>query len=148
MKKIAIGLIVLFCFSCRNRTEKWLDSLSSFERAGDEQLTVEALKPAGRDTTAVLYNVRIYPSKTWLDHKNEQATVRFNYAMDSCFYLSAGGLTYKANVVQPVANGLTNCFEYLVSFDLDPAMETGKASLIYQDKYINNQRYTLALINK
>ncbi|MHB8205938.1 hypothetical protein [Mucilaginibacter sp.] len=148
MRRLLFGLVILACCSCKTPTQKWLGNLSAFQRAGDDQLTVEALKTRTKDTTGLTYNVRIYPSKQWLDSKTEQGGVQFNYGMDSCFYLNAGGIDYKPAMVQPIANGLTNCFEYLVSFDLTPAMETKEADLIYQDKYINRKRYTLQLINR
>jgi hypothetical protein len=148
MRLLLIGLLMLVFCSCKTPAQKWLDNLTSFQRVSDGEMTIEALKAKTTDTTTITYNIRIYPSKQWLDNKTEQMSVQFSYGMDSCFYLNTGGLNYKPGMVQPIANGLTDCFEYLVSFDLGSAIKAGQVGLVYQDKYINRKRYTLQLNNQ
>jgi hypothetical protein len=62
------------------------------------------------------------------------------YRMDSCFYLQAGKKIIYAALVQPVANGLSGTFEYLVSFDSVEAEKEGY-KVVYHDRYLNKAKY-------
>jgi len=107
-------------------------------------MQVKALKNASGDGASLDYAVRLLPGKALeatLDGKTKTALC---YGMDSCFYLLAGGQKVYSAIVQPIANGVSGSFEYMLSFVVDD-LKGGKWSLVYQDRYLNHKKYTLSL---
>lgn len=142
-----MALLTLWLASCRNRTEQWQDSLADVRelRAGSLAVVLMKVWPAAGDTASLTYKIRIYPAKQWIeDHTSDQKNGLF-YHMDSCFSIRAGKASFNATMVQPVNNGIANCFEYLLLFDIDPAMKNARLSLVYKDKFIDGKPYILNL---
>jgi len=140
--------MLLSLVACKSASQKWMDGLTTFSKLGDTTESVEILKLKPADTSSLNYSVRIYPGKQWLTDKKDEQSVEMNYQMDSCIYIRNGGKTFNAAMIQPIANGLTNCFEYLVSFDLEPGMKGPRPAMVYQDKFISKKQYTFQLNTK
>jgi hypothetical protein len=142
------GMLLISLGACRTRSQQWVDGLSPFSKQGDTTETVELLKLKAADTSSLNYSVRIYPSKQWLVEKKDKRSIEMNYEMDSCFYIRNSGKTFRPVMIQPIANGLADCFEYMVSFDLEPSMEGPKPVLFYRDKFITKNLYSFQLNSK
>lgn len=140
-------IIALFALSaCKTPGQKWLDGLAAYQEVRSRSMTLEIMKMADKNDTVVLnYKVRIYPAKQWLANRPAGAVNDLNYRMDSCFAVRAGSVKQPAVFVQPVANGVKDCFEYLVSFEMGNAMKMKTLQLVYTDKYIDGHTYFLDL---
>lgn len=90
------------------------------------------------------YSVRLIPEKALLESKDQLAKTALWYRMDSCFYVMAGQKKVYASIVQPIANGVMGRFEYLLSFEISD-LETANWHMVYQDKYLNQKKYTMNL---
>ncbi|MDB5123555.1 MAG: hypothetical protein JWP94_1684 [Mucilaginibacter sp.] len=125
-------------FSCRNNS-----SVKAFKRDG---LAIEIARIAGEPGAAsgLNYSARLIPDKKLADTKDKELTSALWYRMDSCFYLQQGGKKVFASIIQPIANGVAGSYEYFLSFDISQAEES-KWHLIYQDKYLNQKKYSLNL---
>jgi hypothetical protein len=133
--KIITYLTLLLCFfGCKPK--------GKFTTIKDEQLMVQAISVPG--DSGLTYKVRIYPQKQWQDQK-PKLTQKMQYDADSCFYLTKGNLRYYATDISPIANGMKNNFEYLVSFAALPKNETDSVMLIYHDKHLTQKDYKLLL---
>lgn len=147
MKSIlAIGAFLLL-LSCNSATQNWLTGLVDFKdlQAKSFYLEISKIKPAPADTTSLNYKIRIYPSKEWVEGQTSEGKTRLNYGMDSCFSLQTGKLNVKPSYFQPVNNGIVNCFEYMVSFEISNSIRYKRVQLVYHDKVIDGKQYILEL---
>lgn len=147
-RKAGILLIAaVMLFSCQSPVERWLDHLAAFKETTSKTLSVQAMKmnAAPNDTNSFSYQVRIYPAKAWLEDNAQSQNINFFYHMDSCFSLKAGAKGFPPAIVQPVSNGISGCYEYLLSFNLEPSIKGRKIELVYQDKFIDGRKYSLQL---
>lgn len=141
MKKYGILIIILLA-ACRTPQQQWLDSLAGYKETKSKTMTLQIMKMTDKkDTTVLNYQVRLYPAKDWLENSPPDATNNLNYRMDSCFTLKAGGRKQNPVFVQPVAGGVKNCFEYLVSFTMDNTVKMKTLQLVYTDRYIDGRTY-------
>ena len=146
MKKIAIMVLTLAVMSCKGRTEKWFNGLADYKEVTSSSMQIEVLKmDTQRDTSLLNYKLRIYLDRSWVDKNQPNQTNEMNYQADSCFYILAGGVKCRPAFVQPVANGIKNCYEYLISFNADKQLKMKSLNLVYADKYIDGKTYTLDL---
>jgi hypothetical protein len=148
MKRNLLFLILITLPACKTPTERWLGGLEEFKEIKSGTLSLQALrmKSAANDTTELNYKVRIYPSRSWLANNRSAASTRdFYYRMDSAFTLKYGSQTMRPQLVQPVANGLSNCFEYLISIEITPEIKMKHISILYRDKFIDGRQYTMDL---
>jgi hypothetical protein len=147
MKRITTLALMLALTACKTPTQRWLDGLEDQVRAGDQALTLEArrIPPRDGDTSTVTYRVRLYPAKDWLGTRGAAGTNELNYHTDSCFLLRQGKHDFAPALFEPVSNGRPGCFEYLLSFDLDRAMQAGRLQLVYRDRFISGKPYSLIL---
>jgi|SRR6185437_5505588 len=124
-------------FICCNKKRTYSENKS-------DGLTVQATEiPAGASETGVVnYSARLIPDNALSAAKNGETKTALWYSMDSCFYLQAGNKKIYANLTQPIANGVTGTFEYLLSFEITRQSDV-QYSLIYQDKYLNHKKYEL-----
>lgn len=109
----------------------------------DADLSIQCIRKADADDTEQLnFMVRIFPEQDKFA-KNKDLGVDMQLHMDSCFYtLQNGAKNYPLQVI-PVANGVKNCFEYLLVFN-NPTGGTEKyRTLTYHDKFINKKTYQL-----
>jgi hypothetical protein len=147
-KKIwAIILMTAFC-SCKSATQRWMDSMVEFKEINGKALSLQVMKMAadGSDTTSFAYKIRIYPAKTAIEnYANAGQPLDFYYRMDSCFYLRQGAVNISPVIVEPVNNGIANCYEYLLYFNINKTIKLKHLDLVYADKFIDGKQYALGL---
>jgi len=143
MNKINAALFVvlsaLILSACKKKSPQ-------VKEVKDKDLTmqVRVLENTAGSTSSLDYAIRLIPGKTLdatLDNKTKTALC---YGMDSCFYLLADNKKVYSNIVQPIANGVSGSYEYMLSFE-STDLKSGKRSLVYQDRYLNHKKYTLSL---
>lgn len=138
MKKLLIvGFTLLSACSQRN---------DSFNEVRDKDIAVQIMKleNTGSNVDIMSYKVRLIPEEKLMKEKSQDVKNALWYKMDSCFYLQKGGKKIYANMVQPIANGVTGTFEYLLDFETENTSGL-HGNLVYQDKYINQHQYQLKL---
>jgi hypothetical protein len=140
-------LLMLLQLSCKSATDRWLAGMTEFKEINDKALSLQVMKMhlSSHDTAGFGYQVRIYPSETWLEDRGAGQSVNFFYHMDSCFTVRAGKASVLPAVMQPVSNGIANCYEYLLYFNIEKAIRLKNIELVYKDKFINGKLYTLRL---
>ncbi|MBS1525839.1 MAG: hypothetical protein JST19_09345 [Bacteroidetes bacterium] len=133
--------------SCKTATERWLGGLTNFKELDDNALSLQVMKMQLQptDTTSFGYQVRIYPSKTWLENQGPGQAVDFLYHTDSSFCIRAGKACISPVIVQPVNNGIANCYEYLLYFHVEKEIRLKNIELVYADRFINKKQYALKL---
>jgi hypothetical protein len=111
----------------------------------DEDITIKAMiMDNAADTGETVFTARVIPGKL-ATRVNDSLKMKMVYSMDSCFYLQSGKKTTYPNLIQPIANGLSGMFEYMVSFDNSAAAAPG-VEIIYQDKHLNHRKYILTAV--
>jgi hypothetical protein len=147
MKQGVIVLMFLMLASCKTATERWLSGLADNKelQAGNFSLEMMKVKPASADTTSLNYKIRIYPSKQWAESKTSEQKAGMYYGMDSCFSLQAGKKNLKPSLFQPVNNGIANCYEYLISFEVSEIIKSTHVELLYHDKLIDGKQHIIEL---
>jgi hypothetical protein len=135
---VFITCLTGFTIGCTSRQTK-LHEISS---NGVRLQIIQLENPAGGDPQAVTYKARLIPDKSLLDQKNAVSKSAMIYKMDSCFYLQSRTKKIYASLVQPIANGVSGTYEYLIEFETP--ISTGY-DFIYQDRYLNQKKYSLAL---
>ena len=116
-------------------------------QTGDSSLTVQVMRLPADDKATVSYKVRLITSKSLLEGKTTEQKNAMWYKMDSCFYLQQGTGKIYAALVQPVANGVSNTYEYLVEFDNDKEIVDDNVAMVYDDKYLNRRKYIVKTQN-
>ena len=144
MKKInsLIAFLLLMACSCRPAGD-WGDGLAGYKETHSRDLSVEILRMAGGDTAAVNYRIRLRPSAKNNAFVGQQE--HLNYGMDSCFYLVSGAGKVSPSFVQAVPDGIKECYEYLVSFNISEAQKLKPLSLVYDDRLTGLKRFSLSL---
>ncbi|WP_139112905.1 hypothetical protein [Mucilaginibacter sp. PPCGB 2223] len=92
--------------------------------------------------------MRLIPDKQLIEEKSSNQKTALYYKMDSCFYIAEGLKKNYAVMVQPVANGVSGTYEYLLEFENGNAPQADTINLIYNDKYINQKSYSLKITDK
>jgi hypothetical protein len=101
------------------------------------------IKSADSATTA--YKVRVILTETKLKEQvTSEITHGLLYNTDSLFYIQESKRKVYPILIQPVANGVANTFEYLIDFDKKE--NEADASMIYHDKYLTKKDYRVKLI--
>lgn len=145
MRKYGFILMLLAVAACNTQRQKWQDSLVAYKEIKDKAMELELMKSPENDTTVLNYKIRIFPAKAWLENQPSNSGYNFNYRMDSCFFIKAGNVKHYPLFTQPIANGIKNCFEYMVSFQTDNGIKMKELQLMYADKYINGKTYSFEL---
>ena len=137
--------LFLFCLPGMLAGCKKKDSFTEVKR---DRLTIQIRKLPGSADMAggVSYAARIIPDKG-LAANDIALKTKMEYRADSTFYIRSGKQKIYADLVQPVANGVAGTFEYLVSFS-GGDNEYKNGTLVYQDKYLNHQKYDFSLKNE
>jgi len=110
-------------------------------QTADDQLALQIAKLGNDDDSVSTFKVRLRllsPVLTELAKDNNEAMY---YRADSCFYLSDGNRKVYPLMLQPIANGASYTYEYLISF---PQKYAGHVpvNLTYQDHYFNRRTYS------
>lgn len=143
----AVLLLTLLLASCKTATEKWLAGMTQFKELNDKSLSMQIMKMSSKaiDTSSFGYQVRIYPSKSWIEGQGREQSVNFLYHMDSCFTIQAGNASISPVMVQPISNGIANCYEYMLYFNVEKAIRLKNVELVYKDRFIDGKQYALKL---
>lgn len=126
-----------------------LESLTNYTEAKDSEYVIQAMKL--KDQTGgniIKYGVRVFPGKGILSLLTEENKQALWYQMDSSFYLQTGSKKFYADMIEPIANGQKNNFEYLLMFEIDPGMNFKDMSLAFNDKYLSHKTHYLELNSK
>lgn len=138
MKVSVIAAACLMLFACKEKN-------LSFQEAKGRNLTVQIMKiNNNQDKSEMIYQVRLLPDKSIMEKLTAEKRNEIWYRMDSCFYIKTKDAKISANLVQPIANGQTQNFEFMLSFLVDNAI-TDSSTLVYQDKYLNKETYNFKL---
>jgi hypothetical protein len=122
---------------------------SSIKELTIKGLTIQIKKMENEpgDLTSVVYAARLIPAKT-IQKESDTSKTKLWYKMDSCFYIQNGKEKIYASLVQPIANGISGSFEYMLSFDSqDDGFKRDKI-LVYQDRYLNHIKYAIGIGNE
>jgi hypothetical protein len=146
-KYLLLLSMLTIIYSCRTATERWVDGMADFRETGNKDLNLQVarLKKQIRDTVALDYKVRIYLHGKATEARGYDANLNFYYHMDSCFSVKADGREFLPVIVQPVNNGIANCYEYLLSFRVDPAIRLRTLEFVYRDRFVDGKKYELNL---
>jgi hypothetical protein len=139
MKKNSLLIFISILASCGHKN-------AAFREVKDRDLTIQVmqLKDAEDDHT-ISYKARLLPDKKLLESKSKDEKQALYYTMDSCFYINTGNTKIYAALVQPIANGVSGSYEYLLQFEKDKDLKTDTIALVYQDRYINKKTYSLKM---
>ena len=130
---------------CRTASERWLSGMVSYAETHSKTFSVEILRIAQpADTSAITYRVRLRP----LGKERSATAAYFEYHSDSSFTLKLGNKSFSPAIVQAVPDGIKGCYEYLLSFNIEPAMQLKPLALVYRDGNVDPQTYTLNLNQK
>jgi hypothetical protein len=111
----------------------------------DYLIQVMPLQMNGDNAEATGYKVRILPQEKLLNNRSGQLKQSLWYGADSCFYLTTGKKDIQPELVQAVANGITNCFEYMVVFNSGGFEEGERMSLVFNDRHITHEKHFIEL---
>lgn len=135
MRYLQILTVVLFFISCSKP--------ASVAEIKDKDLLIRAtFKAGGSADSDQEYKVRIFPELKYGEPVDKKVNEQMAYQIDSCFYKIRGKEKQFPDAVIPVANGIKNCFEYLVVFS-GKADHKAQNELHYESKYINATTYKL-----
>lgn len=138
--------LFLFCLPAILGGCKKKDALIEVKR---DRLTIQ-IRRLPQDANAaneMTYAARIIPDKGLIAANDAALKTKMEYRADSTFYIRRGKQKIYADLVQPVANGVAGTFEYLVSFS-GGNDDYKNRTLVYQDKYLNHQKYDFNLNNE
>lgn len=141
LKKVVIVVfLITFFYSCKHG--------GRLVEAGDKDMSVQLIRldNNGGNDGGLSYKVRLIPDKKLLQGKGREERNKLLFKMDSCFYLVNGVQKIYASMVQPVANGVGDTYEYLLVFD--EKLNPDSLTMVYQDKYISQKSYTLKLVKE
>jgi len=141
MKKAILILSLIILASCGHGN-------SSFSEIKDHDLTIQVMQLKDDGDSIITYKARLTPDKQLLETKSKDEKQALYYTMDSCFYINKGNIKIYAALVQPIANGVSGSYEYMLQFEKDKKLNTDSINLVYQDKYINRKTYSLKMNQK
>jgi len=139
MKLLAIILVTIItaCTTGKNY------GLSQIE---GENYTVHVMKLQGANNGTSGYKVRVLPTQKILDEQGKQLQEALWYQIDSCFYITKDDAIIKPDLVQPIANGVVNCYEYMLVFNDVPALVgNGEMTFVFNDRHITREKYLIRL---
>lgn len=135
MRYLQILMVVFFFISCSKGI--------SIAEIKDKDLLIQAScknnSSAGQGRE---YKVRIFPELKNGETIDRKINEQMSYNMDSCFYKMKDKEKQFPETVIPIANGVKNCFEYLIVFAENTAVEEIN-KLQFESKYINHTSYQL-----
>jgi len=134
--KLSYLILLATLFGCKAKNK--------ITEVKDNDLTVMAIRngKAGKESETT-YKVRVFPSKLVLENGGNKLAEKMLYRPDSSIYLLNEDKKNYPLYIEPVSNGIKGSYEFLVAFN---TATNGKAdTLIYQDKFINQKKYVLAI---
>ncbi|PJJ79986.1 hypothetical protein [Mucilaginibacter auburnensis] len=114
---------------------------NGFEEVKGSKLVVQVKNMnSGADDTEISYQVKILPERSLTEKLSPEQKNNLWYKMDSCFYIQTEKIKVTPNLVQPIANGQSGNYEFMLSFPADSAINDA-STLVYKDKYLNKETY-------
>lgn len=133
----AIWMLLVILWGCSKKPAHY--------EYNDENITIKVMKMDNTaDTGEMVFTARIIPAKL-AARVNDSLKMKMIYGMDSCFYLQTGKKISYPAIIQPIANGISGTFDYMVSFDNSAVVAPG-FEIIYQDKHLNHRKYILTQV--
>lgn len=130
---LSVGFI--FGGGCRRKGD--------FIEMKDKDLSIQVMKMnRGEDSDMHEYRIRIVPYSIPSSHTLQGDMW---YKADSTIYLFDGTNKVYPVIMEPIANGIKNSYEYLLTFSKTTSADEVKLNLVYADRYINNRTYILDL---
>jgi len=118
---------------------------SPFLEIKDQDMTIQAMQLKDQNgETDLSYKVRLTLNDKNINSQSSTKNNDLLYRMDSCFYATENGKKTYPIMVQYVANGVKNSYEYLVQFERNK-QSTDSITIVYDDHYLNKKTYTLRL---
>jgi hypothetical protein len=133
--------ILIFITAC-NLTKK-----PAFREITDDNYTIQVMPLQKNENGSTGYKVRISPKERVLDEAGKQLQDILWYKTDSCFYMTKDNADIQPELVQPVASGIANCYEYMVLFnDEIPSLSNGAyLEFVFNDRHITREKYIIRL---
>lgn len=130
--------------ACKSPAQQWYTSLANTGNQSDKVFNIDYAKlPFDLDTTSLSYRIRLSP--TLQSSTVQGIKENFLYRVDSCFYIQIQDQVIYPELCQAINGGITNTYEYLVSFSLESILHKKDLQLHYQDKFLNKKNYSLLL---
>ncbi|MFD0794729.1 hypothetical protein ACFQZX_13970 [Mucilaginibacter litoreus] len=143
MKILKIS-IVLIAFSLASGCRR----AGALKEKSDRNMRVQVARmtPVTPKDDMAVYRVRLIPSEILRTIHKELGSEHYWYRMDSCFYLDHAGHKQYPVVLQPVANGSKDNYEYLLQFVREmPSDSSDSVRFVFADKAINDIKYEFNL---
>lgn len=126
-----------------------IDRKPAFSEIGGENYTIQVMSlPAGGDSGASGYKVRVFPAQKVLDEQGGKLRQQLLNQTDSCFYITQGSDQIKPQLVQPIIQELANCYEFMLVFEGVSAFSDKELSLVFDDLHITREKYRIKLTRK
>jgi hypothetical protein len=112
---------------------------------GDAQIRIEATPDTKQHAEKEpALHIRIFDQRQPEDNQRQQLRAKMNFLSETNFYMIIGGKKIPFEGIIPIANGVKDCFEYMVIL---PGQEKTAHPdvIIYQDQYITGKSYQLSL---
>jgi hypothetical protein len=140
-RAILIAAAIVLAFSCHKAGQQ-------VKEIKDKEFTLQVSPLKDNDAEALNYKARLTFDKQAAAGMTREVINKYYYKMDSCFYIKNGNGKQYADLVQPVANGVSGSYEYLVEFASDPAVTGDSINMVYQDRYTSHKQYQLTISKK
>jgi negative regulator of genetic competence, sporulation and motility len=144
MKNKIIASAALSCIlliSCKRSRE--------YQETGDKALKVRITELKNeRSAPGILgFKARLIPTVEAGSNLKVAVQTSLLYHMDSCFYLHMGAEKRYPVLIQPVASGIKNSFDYLIEFEKPEDANDHDVLLVYQDKFFTSRNYSFKIEN-
>ena len=132
--KIILILIMISC-ACK--------STNNVMQVSDQQIALQVVSLDESDNEVSFKARVVVTSKDLVAKLSSAIAQKMTYQSDSIFYITNGKQKIFPALIQPVANGVANTFEYLIDFDCR-LPEKGLV-MVYSDQYLTKKTYQLIL---
>ena len=110
------------------------------------RIQVSLMEIPKRNDSSCRYKIRIWPGQKVLEEGGINIRETLWYRTDSCFSVVHDDLIIEPALVQPIANGLGNCYEYMLVFDGLPVLRDNEnIAVVFHDRHITKQKYLIEL---
>lgn len=140
-RSLIIAATIVLALSCHKGGQQ-------VKEIKDKELTLQVSPLKDNDAEALNYKARLTFDKQAAAGMTREVINKYYYKMDSCFYIKSGNGKQYADLVQPVANGVSGSYEYLVEFASGPAVTGDSINMVYQDRYTSHKQYQLTISKK
>lgn len=110
---------------------------------GDDQITLQVQQVKEKNAEDLAFRIRVFAHLPADFKDRKQLNEKMEYGIDSCFFRLNRGKQELPSGVIPVANGIKDCFEYVLLFSGSVADKNEQ--LVYRDKYISGKTYQVIL---